>query len=50
MGNAATKLRGCIGEKKFIEKKHTDSHTKHVDHWKEKHSFSGKLVVEDFEK
>ena len=50
MGNVATKLRGCFGEKKFIEKKHTDSHTKHVDHWIEKHSFSGKLVVEDFEK
>ena len=50
MGNAATKLRGCIGEKKFIEKKHTDSHTKHVDRWIEKYSFSGKLVVEDCEK
>ena len=50
MGNVATKLRGCFGEKTFTEKEHTDNYTKHVEYCKEKHSFSGKLVVEDFEK
>ena len=50
MGNVATKLQGCFGEKTFIEKEHTDNYTKHVEYCKEKHSFSGKLVVEDFEK
>jgi len=28
MGNVATKLRGCFGEKTFIEKEHTDNYTK----------------------
>ena len=50
MGNVATKLRGCFGEKTFIEKEHTDNYTKHVEYCKEKHSFSGKLVVKDCKK
>ena len=51
MGNASTKPQGGVGDKKFMEKKkHTDSHTKYVDRWIGKHSFSGKLVVKDCKK
>ena len=50
MGKNASKSQGSTGDRKYIEKKHTNSHTKYVDRWIKKHSFSGKLVVEDCDK